>query len=94
MRSLLGQLEAIQARDSQATACILEEATAHDYTGWCKRTGWEEHLKAYSDWRLLAYAVRPPSHDEPELQRLVRRVEEVVEQGVQGLLSLSHDTRR
>jgi hypothetical protein len=92
--SLSSQLEAIQARDSQATACILEEATAHDRTGWFKRTGWEEHLQAYPDWRLLAYAVRLPSDDEPELQRVVRRVEEVLEQSVQGLYSLSHDTRR
>jgi hypothetical protein len=30
--SLSSQLEAIQARDSQATACILEKATAHDRT--------------------------------------------------------------
>jgi hypothetical protein len=36
--SLSSHLEAIQARDSQATSCILEEATAHDRTGWFKRT--------------------------------------------------------
>jgi hypothetical protein len=38
--------------------------------------------------------VRLPSDDELELQRVVRCVEEVLEQSVQGLYSLSYDIRR
>jgi hypothetical protein len=38
--------------------------------------------------------MRLPSNNKPELQRVVRRVKEVLEQSIQGLYSLSHDTRR
>jgi hypothetical protein len=43
---------------------------------------------------LLSYAIRPPGDDEPELKQVVLAVEEVVEQAVRGLGTLSIDTLR
>ena len=86
--------DAIARRDSDAIEQIAEETSAKDRTGWFKRTRWDEHLQAYLDWRLLSYAVRLPASDEPALQRVVQLVEELVEQAVQGLSTLSLETLR
>jgi hypothetical protein len=86
--------DAIARRDSDAIEQIAEETSAKDRTGWFKRTRWDEHLQAYPDWRLLSYAVRLPASDEPALQRVVQLVEEMVEQAVQGLSTLSLETLR
>ena len=48
----------------------------------------------YPNWRLLLYAIRPLADDEPRLQRVVQLVEELVEEAVQGLSTLSIDTLR
>jgi hypothetical protein len=73
---------------------MAEEASAKDRTGWFKRTRWDEHLQAYPDWKLLSDAIRPPGDDEPELKQVVLAVEEVVEQAVRGLGTLSINTLR
>ncbi|KAF1922115.1 uncharacterized protein M421DRAFT_10834 [Didymella exigua CBS 183.55] len=73
---------------------MAEEASAKDRTGWFKRTQWDEHLQAYPSWRLLAYAIRMPGKEEPQLQRAVQLVEELVEDAVQGLSTLSLETLR
>jgi hypothetical protein len=87
-------LEALKREDSKAINRIAEEASTKDRTGWFKRTRWDEHLQAYPDWKLLAYAIRPPGDDEPALKQVVVVVEEVVEQAVRGLSTLSIDTLR
>lgn len=86
--------DAVEQKDSQAIELIAEEASAKDRTGWFKRTRWDEHLQAYPDWKLLAYAIRLPGDDEPQLQRVVQLVEELVEEAVQGLSTLSLETLR
>jgi hypothetical protein len=91
---LSSSLEALKREDSEAIDRMAEEASAKDRTGWFKRTRWDEHLQAYSDWKLLSYAIRPPGDDEPELKQVVLAVEEVVEQAVGGLGTLSIDTLR
>jgi hypothetical protein len=85
---------AVEQKDSEAIELIAEEASAKDRTGWFKRTRWDEHLQAYPDWKLLAYAIRLPGDDEPQLQRVVQLVEELVEEAVQGLSTLSLETLR
>jgi hypothetical protein len=91
---LSSSLEALKRKDSEAINRIAEEASAKDRTGWFKQTQWDEHLQAYLDWKLLAYAIRPPGDDEPALKQVVLAVEEVVEQAVRGLSKLSIDTLR
>jgi hypothetical protein len=91
---LSSSLEALKREDSEAIDRMAEEASAKDRTGWFKRTRWDEHLQAYLDWKLLSYAIRPPGDDEPELKQVVLAVEEVVEQAVRGLGTLSIDTLR
>ncbi|KAF2024024.1 hypothetical protein EK21DRAFT_118223 [Setomelanomma holmii] len=86
--------EALKRKNSEAIDCIAEETSAKDRTGWFKRTQWDKHLQAYSDWKLLAYAIRSPRDDEPELQQVAAAVEQLVEQAVQGLSTLSIDTLR
>jgi hypothetical protein len=51
-------------------------------------------VQAYPDWKLLSYAIRPPGDDVPELKQVVLVVEELVEQAVRGLSTLSIDTLR
>jgi hypothetical protein len=87
-------LEALKRKDSEAINCIAEEASAMDCTGWFKQTQWVGHLQAYPDWELLAYTIRPPGNDEAELKQVVLAVEDVVEQAVHGLSTLSIDTLR
>jgi hypothetical protein len=87
-------LEAIKREDSKAINCIAEEASVKDRTGWFKRTQWDEHLHAYPDWKLLAYAIRLTGDDELALKQVVLAVEELVEQAVSGLHTLSIDTLR
>jgi hypothetical protein len=84
----------VARKDSDAIERIAEEASAKDRTGWFKRTRWDEHLQAYPDWRILAYAIRIPADDKPRLQRVVKIVEELVEEAVQGLSTLSIETSR
>jgi hypothetical protein len=91
---LSSSLEALKRKDSEAINRMAEEASAKDRTGWFKRTRWDEHLQAYPDWKLLAYAIRPPGNDEPALKQVVLAVEEVVEEAVRGLGTLSIDTLR
>ena len=91
---LSSSLEALKHEDSEAINRMAEEASAKDRTGWFKRTRWDEHLQAYPDWKLLSYAIRPPGDDEPELKQVVLAVEEVAEQAVRGLSTLSIDTLR
>ena len=91
---LSSSLEALKREDSEAIDRMAEEASAKDRTGWFKRTRWDEHLQAYPDWKLLSYAIRPPGDDEPELKQVVLAVEELVEQAVRGLSTLSIDTLR
>lgn len=86
--------EALKRKDSEAVERIAEEASAKDRTGWFKWTRWDEHLQAYPDWKLLSYAIRLPGNDEPELKQVVVAVEELVEQAVHGLSTLSLDTLR
>jgi hypothetical protein len=88
------QWDAVEQKDSKAIERIAEEVSAKDCTGWFKRTQWDKHLQAYPDWRLLSYAIRLPGADEPQLQRVVQLVEELVEEAVQGLSTLSIDTLR
>jgi hypothetical protein len=59
--------DAVEQKDSEAIELIAEEVSAKDCTGWFKRTRWDEHLQAYPDWKLLAYAIRLPGDDEPQL---------------------------
>jgi hypothetical protein len=73
---------------------MAEEASAKDRTGWFKRTRWDEHLQAYLDWKLLSYAIRPPGDDKPELKQVVLVVEELLEQAVRRLSTLSINTLR
>jgi len=94
LASLTYEWETAEQRDREAIECIAEQASAKDRTGWFKRTRWDEHLQAYPDWRLLSYAIRIPADDEPRLQRVVQLVEELVEEAVQGLSTLSIDTLR
>jgi hypothetical protein len=54
---LSSSLEALKREDSEAIDRMAEEASAKDRTGWFKRTRWDEHLQAYSDWKLLSYAI-------------------------------------
>jgi hypothetical protein len=91
---LSSSLEALKHKDNEAINCIAEETSAKDRTGWFKRTQWDEHLQAYPDWKLLAYAIRPPGDDELALKQVMLAVEEVVEQAVCGLSTLSTDTLR
>jgi hypothetical protein len=91
---LSSSFEALKQEDSRAIDRMAEEASAKDRTGWFKRTRWDEHLQAYPDWKLLAYTVRPPGDDEPALKQIVLAVEELVEQAVCGLGTLSIDTLR
>jgi hypothetical protein len=84
----------VARKDSDAMERIAEEASAKDCTGWFKRTQWDKHLQAYLDWRLLSYAIRLPAADEPALQQVVQLVEELVEEAVQGLTTLSLETLR
>ncbi|KAF2022950.1 hypothetical protein EK21DRAFT_119233 [Setomelanomma holmii] len=91
---LSSSLEALKSKDSKAIDRIAEEASAKDRTGWFKWTRWDKHLQAYSDWKLLAYAIRSPGDDEPELQQAAAAVEQLVEQAVQGLSTLAIDTLR
>ncbi|KAF5850041.1 hypothetical protein GGP41_005485 [Bipolaris sorokiniana] len=49
---------AIKRKDRKDIERIVEEANTKDRTGWFKRTQWDEHLQAYSDWQLLLYAIR------------------------------------
>ncbi|KAF2026003.1 hypothetical protein EK21DRAFT_92734 [Setomelanomma holmii] len=86
--------ETLKRKDSEAINCIAEETSAKDRTGWFKRTRWDEHLQAYPDWKLLSYAIRPPSDNEPELKQVVLAVEQLVEQAVHGLSTLLIDTLR
>ncbi|RYO31055.1 hypothetical protein AA0111_g5338 [Alternaria arborescens] len=86
--------DAVEQKDSEAIELTAEEVSAKDRTGWFKRTRWDEHLQAYPDWKLLAYAIRLPGDDEPQLQRVVQLVEELVEEAVQGLSTLSLETLR
>jgi FtsZ-interacting cell division protein YlmF len=91
---LSSSLEALKREDTEAIDRMAEEASAKDRTGWFKRTRWDEHLQAYPDWKLLSYAIRPPGDDEPELKQVVLVVEELVEQAVHRLGTLSIDTLR
>ena len=91
---LSSSLAALKRKDSEAIDRIAEEASAEDRTGWFKRTRWTEHLQAYPDWKLLAYAIRLPGDDEPALKEMVLLVEDLVEQAVCGLGTLSIDTLR
>jgi hypothetical protein len=86
---LSSSLAALKRKDSEAIDCIAEQTLAKDRTGWFKRTRWDEHLQAYPDWKLLAYAVRPAGDNEPALKQVVLAVEEVVGQAVRGLSTLS-----
>lgn len=88
------ECDAIKRKDREAIERIAEEADAKDRTGWFKRTQWDEHLQAYADWQLLSYAVRLPSAEEPQLQRVIQLIEELVEEAVQGLSTLPRDTLR
>jgi hypothetical protein len=89
---LSSSLEALKREDSAAINRMAEEASAKDRTGWFKRTRWDEHLQAYPGWKLLSYAIWPPGDDELEQKQVVLAVEEVVEQGVRGLGTLSINT--
>jgi hypothetical protein len=91
---LFSSLEALKREDSEAIDRMAEKPSAKDRTGWFKQTRWDEHLQAYPDWKLLSYAIRPPGDDEPELKQVVLVVEEVIEQAVRGLSTLSIDTLR
>jgi hypothetical protein len=91
---LSSSLEALKREDSEAIDRMAEEASAKDRASWFKRTRWDEHLQAYPDQKLLSYAIRPPGDNEPELKQVVLVVEEVVEQAVRGLSTLSIDTLR
>ncbi|KAF5843947.1 hypothetical protein GGP41_002226 [Bipolaris sorokiniana] len=88
------ECDAIERKDREAIERIAEEADAKDRTGWFKRTQWDEHLQAYPDWQLLSYAIRLPTAEEPQLQRVVQLVEGLVEEAVQGLSTLPRDTLR
>jgi hypothetical protein len=92
--ALLHEWEAVAGKDRDAIEQIAKEASTKDRTGWFKRTRWDEHLQAYPDWLLLSYAVRLPASDEPALQCVVQLVEELLEQAVQGLSTLSLETLR
>jgi hypothetical protein len=87
---LTSSLTALKRKDSEAIDRIAEESSAKDCTGWFKRTQWDQHLQVYPDWKLLAYAIRPPGDDEPALKQVVLAVEELVEQAVHGLGMLYH----
>jgi hypothetical protein len=91
---LSSSLEALKCEDSEAIDRMAEEASAKDCTGWFKRTRWDEHLQAYPDWKLLSYAIRPPGNNKPALKQVGLAVEELVEQAVRGLDTLSIDTLR
>jgi hypothetical protein len=91
---LSSKWEALKREDSKAMNRIAEDASAKDRTGWFKRTRWDEHLQAYPDWKLLAYTIRLPGDDEPALKQVVLAVEELVEQAVHGLSTLSIETLR
>jgi hypothetical protein len=94
LATLSQEWETIARKDSDAIERIAEEASAKDRTGWFKRTQWDKHLQAYPDWRLLSYAIRLPAADEPALQQVVQLVEELVEEAVQRLSTLSLETLR
>ncbi|KAF2022929.1 hypothetical protein EK21DRAFT_119243 [Setomelanomma holmii] len=53
-----------------------------------------EETSAKDHWKLLAYAIRSPRDDEPELQQVEAVIEQLVEQAVQGLSTLAIDTLR
>jgi hypothetical protein len=91
---LLYEWQALEQEESKAMEHMAEEASAKDCTGWFKRTQWDEHLQAYPSWRLLAYAIRMPGKEEPQLHRAVQLVEELVEDAVRGLSTLSLETLR
>jgi hypothetical protein len=84
----------LKREDSEAMNRIAEDASAKDRTGWFKRARWDEHLQAYPDWKLLAYAIRLPGDDEPALEQVVLVVRELVKQAVRGLSTLSIETLR
>jgi hypothetical protein len=84
----------LKRKDGKAINRIAKDALAKDRIGWFKRTRWDEHLQAYTDWKLLAYAIRLPGDDEPALRQVVLAVEEQVEQAVCGLGTLSVNTLR
>jgi hypothetical protein len=79
LASLASSLTALKCKDSEAIDHIAEESLAKDRTGWFKRTQWDEHLQVYPDWKLLAYAIRPPGDNEPALKQVMLAVEELVE---------------
>jgi hypothetical protein len=91
---LSSSLEALKQEDCKAIDRIAEEASAKDRTGWFKRTRWDEHLQVYPDWKLLAYAVRLRGDDEAALKQVALAVQELLEQAVRGLDTLSIDTLR
>jgi hypothetical protein len=88
---LSSKWEALKRKDGKAINRIAKDALAKDRIGWFKRTRWDEHLQAYTDWKLLAYAIRLPGDDEPALRQVVLAVEE---QAVCGLGTLSVNTLR
>ncbi|KAF2022457.1 hypothetical protein EK21DRAFT_119747 [Setomelanomma holmii] len=79
---------------SRATSSRATSSRATSSKSWFKWTRWDEHLQAYSDWKLLAYAIQSPRDDELELPQVVAAIEQLVEQAVQGLSTLAIDTLR
>ena len=94
LATLSREWETVARKESDAIERVAEEASAKDRTGWFKRTQWDKHLQAYPDWRLLSYAIRLPAANEPALQHVVQLVEQLVEEAVQGLSTLSLKTLR